>query len=148
MSGGTRAGLSLSPASEPFPWRSWNRICTDEFVEMRDLLMDNITLLQQLEVFGGHQPLAAVPGMTRPRLCDVTTLPTWIHCFLAYVALRTRDPRTCDMLAYARLLIREAQRHPGNGWLDYTTGYSGNKWQLTPPWLGTHCILVSSRQHW
>ena len=115
----TCAGLSLSPASEPFPWRLWNRVRTDEFVEMWDLLMDNITLLQRLKVFGGHRPLAAVPGMMRPHLREVTTLPTWMHCFLAYVTLRTRDPCTRDMLAYARLLIREAQRHPGNGWLDY-----------------------------
>ena len=36
-----------------------------------------------------------------------------------YVAVRTPDPATWDMLAYSRLLIREALRHGGSGWMEY-----------------------------
>ena len=42
-----------------------------------------------------------------------------MYCFLAYVAMRTTDPGVRDMLAYGRLLIKEALRHGGKGWLDY-----------------------------
>ena len=35
------------------------------------------------------------------------------------MAVRTSDPVTRDQLAYARLLIKEAQHHGGLGWLDY-----------------------------
>lgn len=112
-------GLSLSPASEPFPAKLVERVRSGQFVEMRDLLTDNIALLQQLEVFGGQCPLQTLPGALKPRLRDVVSLPSWMYCFLAYVAIRSRDPATRDMLAYARLLIREAQRHGGSGWLDY-----------------------------
>ena len=33
--------------------------------------------------------------------------------------LQTDDQKVKDQLAYARLIIREAQRHSGSGWLDY-----------------------------
>ena len=58
-------------------------------------------------------------GMLRPRLREVTSLPSWIYCFLAYIAIRANDQGVRDMLAYARLMVREAQRHGGSGWLDY-----------------------------
>ena len=43
----------------------------------------------------------------------------WIHCFLAYAAIRCRDPFTSDMLVYARLILGEAMCHGGSGWLEY-----------------------------
>ena len=33
--------------------------------------------------------------------------------------MKEADPHICDMLAYARLIIQEAQRHGWSGWLDY-----------------------------
>ncbi len=42
-----------------------------------------------------------------------------MYCFLAYVALRAPDVQTQHMLAYACLVILEAQQHGGRGWLDY-----------------------------
>ena len=49
------------------------------------------------------------------------------------MAILTPDQRKCDQLAYACLVIREAQRHGGCGWLDYdwAFGHSGNRQQLT-----------------
>ncbi len=112
-------GLSLSPATAPFPQKLVDKVRSGQFVDMRDLLTDNVSLLQQLETFGGHCSVPALPGALKPRLQEIATLPSWLYCFLAYVALKAEDPGVRDMLAYARLLIREAQRHGGNGWLDY-----------------------------
>ena len=50
-------------------------------------------------------------------------MSTWCYCFLAYMAIQTSDPRTQDQLAYARLIIREALRHGGAGWLDYDRAF-------------------------
>ena len=86
---------------------------------MRDLLTDSVSLLQQLETFGGQYSVQALPGMLKPRLWEVMTLLSGLYCFMAYVAMRVTDPGVWDMLAYARLIIREAQRHGGSGWLDY-----------------------------
>jgi len=85
---------------------------------MWELLADNIALLQQLEAINTPIPVQTL-GPNRARFWDVSCLPTWIYFFLGYMAILTPDQRTHDQLAYARLVIREAQRHGGNGWLDY-----------------------------
>lgn len=85
---------------------------------MRELLANNIALLQQLEAMNSPVPVQTV-GPNRARSWDVSSLPTWIYCLLGYMAILTLDQQTCDQLAYARLIIREAQHHGGNGWLDY-----------------------------
>jgi len=82
-------------------------------------MADNISLLQQLEGFGAQCTLPSLPGALKPRLREVTTLPSWVYCFLAYIGIQTTDTRTRDFIAYARLAIREAQRHGGSGWLEY-----------------------------
>lgn len=111
--------FSLSPASEPFPSKLVEKVRSAQFVEMRELLSDNIALLQQMDAFTPCCAMPALPGVLRPRLREVTSLPSWLYCFLAYVAMRTPDAETRNMLAYGRLLIREAQRHGGIGWLSY-----------------------------
>ena len=42
-----------------------------------------------------------------------------MSCFLTYAAVRTGDVQTCNLLTYGRLVVREAQRHSGPGWLEY-----------------------------
>ena len=77
-------GLSLSPATEPFPQKLVDKVRAGQFVEMRDLLTDNISLLQQLETFNNNCQLPGLPGALRPRLRKVTSLGSWVYCFLAY----------------------------------------------------------------
>ena len=107
------SGLILSPAADPVPYRLVQRICSGEFVEMRDLLADNIALHDQLEDLHGHTT------SLDPRLREVPSLASWVYCFAAYMAVHTKDLRTRDMLAYCRLIIREALRHGGSGWQEY-----------------------------
>lgn len=110
--------MILSPAADPIPRTLVQRIQTGHFIEMRDLLADNIALLNQLSSL--HGPLSLpLTTVNRTRLREVPSLISWVYCFNAYVAVRTSDPITRDMLAYSRLLIREALRHGGNGWLEY-----------------------------
>ena len=115
-------GLVLSPAAEPFPRKLVEKVNSGQFVEMRELLADNIALLYQLEAIHGYSPFHLV-GAARPRLRDVASLTTWCYCFLGYMAIRTSDPSTRDQLAYARLIIREALRHGGAGWIDYDRAF-------------------------
>ena len=82
-------GVILSPAAEPFPQKQVDRVRSSLFVEMRDLLSDNISLLQQLEMVNYQCTLPALP---RPRLREVSSLATWTYCFLAYVAIRSTGP--------------------------------------------------------
>lgn len=113
-------GLSLSPATEPFPQKLVARVRSGQFVELRDMLTDNIALLQQMETFTStYACMPGLPGVLKPRLRDITSLASWMYCFMAYIAMRVTDPAARDLLAYARLVIREAQRHGGTGWMNY-----------------------------
>ena len=73
-------------------------------MEMRYLLTDNISLLQQLETFGGQYSVPALHGMFKARLREVMTLLSLLYCFVAYVAMRVTDEGVQDMLAYAQLI--------------------------------------------
>ena len=64
-------------------------------------------------------PTYVLPVSSRPCLREVTSLPSWLYCFMANVFVLSSDLVVSDRLTYARLIIREAMRHGGRGWLDY-----------------------------
>ena len=112
----TYCRFSLSPAMETFPRKLVEKLRSGQFVEMRELLRDNISLLGQLETLGGQSDTT---GASRPRLREISSIASWMYSFLAYVAIWSSEESTRDMLAYGQLIIRGAQRHGGQGWLDY-----------------------------
>ena len=114
----SQSGLSLSLSSEPVPARLVQRIQGGHFVEMRDLLGDNIALTQHFELAANYFP-TVLPSSERPRLREVSSLPSWVYCFLTYLAVLVQDQTVRDRLVYARLIVREALCHGGRGWLDY-----------------------------
>ena len=61
---------------------------------MRDLLTDNIALHDLLEAVQGALFNAATPSALRARLSEVPSLISWVFCFTAYIAVRTRDVAT------------------------------------------------------
>ena len=111
---------------------------------MREFLLDNVKLVDKLESTGFH------PGMSRPRMREVSSPLAWIHCFLAYAAIRCQDPFTRDMLAYARLILGEAMCHGGTGWLEYDRAARQQRaidplkpWNILDP--GLHSAFILSR---
>ena len=113
-----QSGLIPSPAAAPIPANLVQRIQSGQFIEMRDLLADNIALLNQLSSLQGTVPLPLAIA-SRTCLREVPSLASWLYCFNTYIAVRTSDPVARDMLSYSRFLIREALRHGGSGWLEY-----------------------------
>ena len=114
----TSTGFVLSSAAGPLLAKLVERAKSGQFVEMREFLVDNIRLMDRLE---STQAAGLLPIhlLHRPRLWEVTSPLTWAYCFMAYVAVRTCNPLAQDMLAYARLVLGEAQRHGGLGWIDF-----------------------------
>ena len=56
------------------PGKLVDKIRSGQFVEMRELLMDSISLIQQLEAFGTHTSLPTLPGVVQPSLREVSCI--------------------------------------------------------------------------
>ena len=50
---------------------------------------------------------------------EVGSLLTWVSFFATYIAVvaQVHPDQVADMLAYMHLIIREAHKYGGNGWL-------------------------------
>ena len=147
----SQPGMILSPAADPIPHTLVQRIQNGQFVEMRDLLADNIALLNQLSSLNGLINLPA-NTLNRTRLREVPSLVSWLYCFNSFVAVRTSDPLTRNMLAFSRLLIREALRHGGGGWMEYDRVFRRQlainpslSWNTLEPGLQAATILGQAR---
>ena len=69
-----RGSYGAPPAVDPVPQRLVQRIRAGQFVEMRELLGDNIALHDQLEAVQVHMNLSALPSMCRMRQREVPSL--------------------------------------------------------------------------
>ena len=104
----------LASAIPPIPGKVVQKAKANEFVDLRELLPDNVSLLEKLE------GLPMAPGGTRPRLREVSSLLTWCSCILKLIAIQAQNPdRVKQMCAYACLVIQEACKHGGDGWSGY-----------------------------
>lgn len=114
---------------------------------MRDLLAGNIALLNQITSLGGT--LSLPPStMNHTRLREVPSLISLLYCFVTYTAVHTSDPLTCDMLAYACLLICEVVHHGRTGLMEYDRVFqrqlaidSSIPWNILQPSLQAATIL-------
>ena len=119
--------LILASSYPPVPAKLVEKIKAGKYVDMKEMMADNIALLHSLEAF--HPAVQAglqISSAHKPHMREVSDILTWTYCFLAYVAVHTPDQKTRDMLTYARLLIREARKHGGDGWKAYDAVFREN----------------------
>ena len=121
-SGSVPAGLKLSSTFPPLPAKLVAKAQAGLYVEMKELLTDNISLQHQLDALHS-QPAVQLLAAVRPRMREVGSPLVWVYCFLAYAAIRAPDQGTRDHLTYARLLLREAMHHGGMGWKEYNRDF-------------------------
>lgn len=102
----------LGESFAPIPQKLVQRIQTGEFVDMADLLPDNLELRRRED---NDASSSGTTGKRRAR--TITNLLTWVQCFATYAAVvgEKYPNRTRDLLAYIRLVVREAQRNGGDG---------------------------------
>ena len=114
------------------PTKLVQHICSLEFVEMRDLLPDNIALAKRLEA------LPTCPDIRSTEQREISSLLTWVSCFSTYIAVLAESNlgRVVDLLVYMRIIIREAHKHGGHGWMTYDTVFRRNRHK--PPCHGMH----------
>ena len=115
----TSGATSLAMSMRPIPARLVQQIRTGRFVEMRDIMCDNAAVRSHFEDLHGGFGIHLLTVSSRPRVREVPSLPSWVCCFLTYLAIFTADQATRERATYGLLVVREAMRHGGQGWLEY-----------------------------
>ena len=96
---------------------------------MRELLPDNIALAERLATLPSGLAHSKVPS--EREIGGEKALVTWF--FATYIA-EAHPERVCDMLAHMRLVVREASKFGGTGWLTYDSVFRHNHEGLGTPW--------------
>ena len=104
-------GVGISP----IPGRLVQRIVDGAFVDMAELLPDNLELLRRESI----NPFPSKDSKVKLR--QISSVSAWVQCFATNVAIvsQSAPKKVSGMLAYMRLLVREASCHGGMGWLAY-----------------------------
>ena len=137
--------LSLSMSTRPMPARLVQQIHAGRYVNMRDILGDNVMVRRHFEEVHRALGFQVLPVTSRPRVQEVTSLPSWVCCYLSYLAVATPDLVTRERLTYAILLLREAMRTGGNGWLKYDRLFRQRAAiEPTIPWIEIHPCLQAT----
>ena len=114
-------------------------------MEMRELLPDNVALLQRLQETN-------LPGQLPPanpsRLRDIRDPLYWASCFMAFVAAKVNCTETRELMAYGKIIVSLAQQHGGVGWATYDTMFrqqaaagADSRWSLLNPSLMAATVL-------
>ena len=112
------AQLILSEALPVVPARLVKKILKGDYVDMAELLKDNMEVERRRAGAGGEAPIAA----SRREVPDILS---WLHCFSLYAAVITSKypEKAKDLLAYQALMIGEHRRCGGRGWLLYDAAF-------------------------
>ena len=92
---GRAVPLVLSSALPPVPARAVDKIRSGLFIDFKELLLDNVALLQRLA-----ETSSLLSGAPPTHMSEVTDILTWISCFLYFVAARSEDSATRDLMPH------------------------------------------------
>lgn len=112
--------LVLSLALPPIPAKVIERAQSRAFIDLKDLLPDNIAPVQWLHETAGPSHVLA---QSRTGLHDIQDPLTWISCFITYMAAQVEHAcrKTRDLLAYGQIVVNMARKHGVQGWLAYNS---------------------------
>ena len=106
--------ILLSSALPPIPAKVAEKIKAGQFIDFKELLVDNIALLQRLSELGMTQ--AGHSLMVSSRLREVQDPLSWVSCFLAFVAAKVDSKETQELAAYEQIIIHLARKHSHLSW--------------------------------
>lgn len=146
----TKPAYKVAGSIVPIPGKLVSRIQALEYVDMRELLPDNLALAERLAAL--PQGLAPSKHPGEREIAGEKALMTWVSSFSTYVAIvaEAHPARVGDMLAYMRLIVREASKFGGNGWLTYDAVFRRNQVGLSAPWnyidASLHQVYIANQQ--
>ena len=108
--------IILGEGLAPNPPQVVKKIQNLEFVDFAELMPNNRDLLHRIDLTDNK-------ASTKAPLRCVTTITSWAQCFMAYSAiLLSKFPdKLVEVMAYGKMIIKEAGRHGGEGWKVYDT---------------------------
>ena len=109
----------LSEGLPPIPAKLVAKIQRGDFVDMADLLRDNIEAARRQ--YEEEAPRCS-NELRKPRR-EVPDFLSWVQCFgvFASIVAAKHPERFKALMAYQTLMVREARRCGGLGWLTYDT---------------------------
>ncbi len=107
----------LSEALPAVPARLVKKILKGEYVDMAELLRDNVEAERRKGTGEGES--------SQPRRREIPDILSWVQCFSAYAAIvGTQYPgKWKELLAYQALIVSEYRRCGGKGWLLYDAAF-------------------------
>ena len=107
-SGTNDTELCVGAGIPPIPPRLVTRIQSGEFIDMADLLPDQLAP-------------TSTDRTSKPRHQTISNILEWVKCFSAYIAVvSSKQPhRVPDLLGYMTLIIESHMEHAGEGWMGY-----------------------------
>ena len=109
----------ISEGLLPVPGKLVKKILKGDFVDMAELLRDNLEADRQVPGREAKNTDGSTSRLASRR--EVPDLLSWVQCFGVYVCVvASRHPsRIRRLLAYQTLIVREARRLGGRGWQAY-----------------------------
>ncbi len=118
--GATTPPLVLGESLPAVPAKLVAKILKGEYVDMAELLKDNIEVGRRKDLQDGARGSGCSGGNKASRR-EVPDLLSWVQCFGVYAAvLASKFPEKArELWAYQVLIVKEARRCGGTGWKEY-----------------------------
>ena len=113
----------VGPGYAPIPGKLVAKITSGVFVELADLLAENIRAQEAEPHTYLDGKLLVAPG--KKRVVEITDILTWIQAFTIYqwIVCSTYPSRWQDTIQYKLLILHTASQFPGPAWLNYDTAF-------------------------
>ena len=111
MCSSSSLAFSLSPSLiTSFLHKLVAQVNSSQYVEMRKLFTNNITLLNLLESTEGNTSYLSLPGLIRLYMRDISSIVLWLYYYMAYIAMCTTAQLQYRCLHMATLLLKGRYR--------------------------------------
>ena len=117
----------IGPGYSPIPHKLVTKITTGLFVDLADLLPDNLKANEsETQMFlEGKLVIASA----RKRIVEIQDILTWVEAFTIYsiVLCASQPARWADLSHYKLLIIQTAKKFPEKAWQLYDTAFRKNE---------------------
>ena len=113
----------VGPGYAPIPGKLVAKITSGAFVELADLLAENIRVQEADPHTYLDGKLLVAPA--KKRVVEITDILTWIQAFTIYqwIFCSTYPSRWQETTQYKLLILQTASQSPGAAWLNYDTAF-------------------------